>query len=540
MATYKSIHTTYGLAAMANAEASGVPVILTHMAWGDGYGQAVVVDEAGTQLVREVYRTTINRVYQDPADPPGMYTAEGVIPASEGGFVLREVGLFDSHAGLYVWGNLPEVYKPILEEGATADAVVRVKFAVANAAVITLQIDPNVAVASQQWVLNTITPAFLLPGGNTGQVLAKASNADGDTEWVDPTIATVVVDPIEEEQDLAAGQSVIDLAVCTTLGLVLYVDGERLPPSAWVADPEIDTRLELVTPISGSGHKLIAAQNEPQGMAGIPLQRANNLSDVIDKAAARTNLQIYSKADVDLLLDRAAPPGMKGEFYANAVPTGWLKCNGAPVSRTAYARLFTAIGTTYGEGNGSTTFNLPDDRGNFSRAWDDGRGIDAARAFGSEQTDAFRLHSHSASSSDAGGHTHAATALDGGSHGHTATSGSAGQHSHSGTTAAAGQHSHGFQIYEPDDALGTKVASDAGGDSSQPFLTDAAGEHSHTFNTDTEQAHNHTITVAAGGTHVHAITVAAVAAHAHTISVGNTGGNETRPRNRATLWCIKY
>lgn len=537
---YKSIHTTYGLAAMANAEASGVPIILTHMAWGDGNGQAVVVEEAGTQLVREVYRTTINRVYQDPADPPGMYTAEGVIPASEGGFVLREVGLFDSHAGLYVWGNLPEVYKPILEEGATADAVVRVKFAVANASVITLQIDPNVAVASQQWVLNTITPAFLLPGGNTGQVLAKASNADGDTEWVDPTLATVVVDPIEEEQDLAAGQSVIDLAVCTTLGLVLYVDGERLPPSAWVADPEIDTRLELNTPISGSGHKLIAAQNEPQGMAGIPLQRANNLSDVIDKAAARTNLQIYSKADVDLLLDRAAPPGMKGEFYVSAVPTGWLKCNGAAVSRTAYARLFTAIGTTYGEGNGSTTFNLPDDRGNFSRAWDDGRGIDSGRTLGSEQADAFRSHSHSASSGDAGGHTHSASTSEAGSHSHSASTGAAGQHNHSGTTGAAGAHGHTFPVYEPDDALGVNVASDAGGDSSNSFTTPQAGEHTHAFTTDTEPSHNHSVTVNSGGAHSHTITLAAAANHTHTVTVGNTGGTETRPRNRATLWCIKY
>ncbi|MFZ5548072.1 MAG: phage tail protein [Pseudomonadota bacterium] len=539
MATYKTIHTAYGLAANAEAEATGTPIVLTHMAWGDGGGAPIEVDPAATQLEREVYRAPVNRVYQDPADPPGMFTVEGIIPGTEGGFVLREVGVIDSHAGLYALGNLPDVYKPVLEEGATADAVVRLKFAVANADVITLQIDPNVAVASQQWVLNTIDAAFLLPGGTTGQVLAKVSNTDGDVVWQDPDVASVVVDPIEEVQQLVNGQSVVDLTLTTTLGLVLYIDGLRLPPGDWTPDPVLDTRLTLNTPVSGT-HELIAAQNEPQGMAGIPLQRQNNLSDVVNKAAARTNLEIYSKADVDTLLAKAAPVGMKGEFYRSTAPTGWLKCNGAQVSRTTYAALFAAIGTTYGAGNGSTTFHLPDDRGNFSRAWDDGRGIDTNRGFGTEQAAAFQAHNHAASSASAGGHSHTASAANNGSHNHTASSGAAGSHNHAGTTSAAGAHVHGFDIYEPDDAMGFKAAADAGGDQFNEFSTDAAGEHTHTFVTDTEAAHTHTVTVTSGGLHTHAITVAAVDAHVHAVTVGNTGGTETRPRNRATLWCIKY
>lgn len=216
MATYKTIHTTYGLGAIAEAEAAGTPIVLTHMVWGDGGGSPVDVDPGAAQLVHEVYRATINRVYQEPNDPPGMFTAEGIIPAEVGGFVLREVGVVDSHAGLYAYGNLPEVYKPVLDEGASADAVVRLKFAVENADVITLQVDPNVAVASQQWVLNTINAAYMLPGGTTGQVLAKASNDDGDVVWSDPDVADVVVDPIEEEQALVNGQTVIDLHETTT------------------------------------------------------------------------------------------------------------------------------------------------------------------------------------------------------------------------------------------------------------------------------------------------------------------------------------
>lgn len=87
-------------------------------------------------------------------------------------------------------------------------------------------------------------------------------------------------------------------------------------------------------------------------------------------------------------------PGTVAHFAANAAPPGWLKANGAAVSRTAYAALFQAIGTTYGAGDGSTTFNLPDLRGEFLRGWDDGRGVDSGRAFGSGQSHAFANHAH--------------------------------------------------------------------------------------------------------------------------------------------------
>ena len=78
----------------------------------------------------------------------------------------------------------------------------------------------------------------------------------------------------------------------------------------------------------------------------------------------------------------------------NSVPTGWLRCNGAAVSRTVYSALFEAIGTTYGTGDGSTTFNLPDLRGEFIRGFDDGRGVDSGRSMGSSQASQMQSHSH--------------------------------------------------------------------------------------------------------------------------------------------------
>lgn len=79
------------------------------------------------------------------------------------------------------------------------------------------------------------------------------------------------------------------------------------------------------------------------------------------------------------------PSGAVMYFAMNTAPTGWLVANGTAVSRTTYAALFAAIGTTFGSGDGSTTFNLPELRGEFIRTWDNGRGVDSGRVFGSYQ-----------------------------------------------------------------------------------------------------------------------------------------------------------
>ena len=88
------------------------------------------------------------------------------------------------------------------------------------------------------------------------------------------------------------------------------------------------------------------------------------------------------------------PTGSIIMYGAATAPTGWLECDGSAVSRTTYADLFAVIGTTFGEGDGSTTFNLPDLRGEFVRGWDHGRGADVGRELGTAQGDEFRTHSH--------------------------------------------------------------------------------------------------------------------------------------------------
>jgi phage-related tail fiber protein len=451
MTTYKTIHTTYGLQRMAQAEATGIPINLVAMAVGDGNGNAVNPTEGQTQLVREIAATRAapNRIYQDSNDPT-MFIAELVIPATINGFTMREWGIFDDAGGLFAVGNLPATYKPMPSEGLFADTVLRVQFKVTNASVVTILVDPNVAVATQAWVLNLPNP---YPGGLTGQVLKKDSNADGDASWHDPTTVNVVVSTIEETQTLAANQTTVDLVVTNTTGLAVYIEGVRLPrddthtnPDAWWPHATIATKAILGKSYP-AGHKLIAVQNEPASHLEAALQQDQNLNDLQDKAVARTNLGVYSKDESD----RLAPASEVSYFARNTAPPGWLKANGAAVSRVAYAALFAAIGTTYGAGDGFNTFNLPDLRGEFLRAWDDSRGVDANRTLGSWQTSQNLAHSHG------------------------------------GSTDTSGSHAHGYTDGRPTNPAGNGLA--AGSDfpgvweSVQTKTTDTAGSHSHGITT---------------------------------------------------------
>ena len=97
------------------------------------------------------------------------------------------------------------------------------------------------------------------------------------------------------------------------------------------------------------------------------------------------------------VIDGSVPAGTVISYASSTAPTGYLKCNGAAISRSTYSSLFSGIGTVFGAGDGSTTFNVPDLRGEFVRGWDDGRSIDTGRVFGSSQSDEFESHNHATS-----------------------------------------------------------------------------------------------------------------------------------------------
>ncbi|MFJ3259836.1 phage tail protein [Pseudomonas sp. NPDC086581] len=570
---YKSLHTLKGLSALARAEAMRVPINLTHMAVGDGNGISTTPSESASALVRERYRAPINRVFQSPTDAR-RFTAELVVPAGVGGFTLREVGVFDSNGTLFAVGNLPETYKPTAEEGAFADVTVKLDFAVSNAEVVNLQVDPNTAVATQMWITTNITAAQIIPGGTVTQVLGKASNADGDYEWKDLGEINVTVDTIAEKQLLAAGQTTVDLAVTTTYGLAVYIEGLRkdrgFGADEWEADPQSSTRLKLGKSWPANT-RITLVNNEPAGSAAAPLERANNLSDVIDPAKARANLDVYSRAEIR---ERLAPGDIVYRA-TNKVPAGFLKANGAAVSRTAYADLFAEIGTLFGDGDGFSTFNVPDLRGEFVRGWDDARGVDGGRALGTGQSASIQSHAHSGSVADAGSHNHSGTANAGGAHNHAASSAASGYHAHAAWTDvqghhghgawtdAQGTHDHGFRY--ADNGAGAVIGSDnSGTEYVHQEIQVGKNKDNRSIRTDFQGAHSHNVGIAGAGEHAHNVGIGAAGEHAHGIAVGNsgehghplsiqnngthshaitinaTGIDETRPRNIALLACIRY
>jgi len=106
-----------------------------------------------------------------------------------------------------------------------------------------------------------------------------------------------------------------------------------------------------------------------------------------------------TKQDGSAVVASGLPAGTIIHLASSSTPSGYLKANGALVSRATYANLFAAIGTTFGVGDGSTTFALPDLRAEFLRGWDDARGIDSGRVFGSAQDQAIQAHTHTVATS---------------------------------------------------------------------------------------------------------------------------------------------
>jgi microcystin-dependent protein len=122
-----------------------------------------------------------------------------------------------------------------------------------------------------------------------------------------------------------------------------------------------------------------------QAAANAAQATANAAQDAADAAQTAADAALANAATAQTTANIAAPPGAVMAFARNTPPAGWLECNGATISRTTYAALFASIGTTFGVGDGTNTFVLPDLRGEFTRGWDNGRGIDASRQFGSNQ-----------------------------------------------------------------------------------------------------------------------------------------------------------
>ncbi|HFI3772738.1 TPA: phage tail protein [Escherichia coli] len=148
---FYTLLTDIGAAKLASAAALGVPLKITHMAVGDGGGTLPTPEAKQTALVNEKRRAALNMLYIDPQNS-SQIIAEQVIPENEGGWWIREVGLFDESGALIAVGNCPESYKPQLAEGSGRTQTVRMVLITSSTDNITLKIDPAVVLATRKYV----------------------------------------------------------------------------------------------------------------------------------------------------------------------------------------------------------------------------------------------------------------------------------------------------------------------------------------------------------------------------------------------------
>ena len=148
---YYAILTNQGAARLANATMLGSKLNLTQMAVGDANGVLPTPDQAQTKLINQKRIAPLNLLSVDPNNQ-SQIIAEQIIPENEGGFWIREIGLYDDEGVLIAVANCPETYKPQLQEGSGRTQTIRMILVVTNTEAITLKIDPSVVLATRKYV----------------------------------------------------------------------------------------------------------------------------------------------------------------------------------------------------------------------------------------------------------------------------------------------------------------------------------------------------------------------------------------------------
>jgi hypothetical protein len=153
---FYTLITQIGLAKLTNAQALGHTISLQQIAVGSGDNDAPyspTIDQIA--LKGETWRNGIVQIIPDDNDPT-RFEVEGIIPQAEGGWTLREAGIFDSDGDLFAIANMPDTYKPPLGGGAVSDLLLRLVIKTSNAEQVELKIDPSIVLATKTYVINAI------------------------------------------------------------------------------------------------------------------------------------------------------------------------------------------------------------------------------------------------------------------------------------------------------------------------------------------------------------------------------------------------
>ena len=428
---YYAILTNQGAARPANATMLGSKLNLTQMAVGDANGVLPTPDPAQTKLISQKRIAPLNLLSVDPNNQ-SQIIAEQIIPENEGGFWIREIGLYDDEGVLIAVANCPETYKPQLQEGSGRTQTIRMILVVTNTEAITLKIDPSVVLATRKYVDDEVLELRLYVDEQmrnhiaaqdphtqyaqkhnptfTGEPKAPTPDAGNNTTRIATTAfvqaaitalingAPATLDTLKEIAAAINNDPKFSTTINNALALKAPLSSPALtgtPTAPTAAQSVNNTQIattafvkSAIAAMVGSAPAALDTLNELAAALGNdPNFSTTVLNALAGKQPLDNTLTNLSGKDVAGLLaylglgeGSALPVGVPVPWPSATPPTGWLKCNGAAFDKVKYPRLATA----YPSGK------LPDLRGEFIRGWDDGRGIDTGRALLSIQSDEVR------------------------------------------------------------------------------------------------------------------------------------------------------
>ncbi|MCB6175962.1 phage tail protein [Klebsiella pneumoniae] len=350
MATkYYAVLTNVGAAKLANATALGAQVEITQMAVGDGNGVLPTPNPAQTALVHELRRKPLNSLSIDPNNA-NQIIAEQVIPEDEGGWWIREIGLFDKDGDMIAVANCAETYKPQLQEGSGRVQVVRMILIVSSTAAVTLKIDPSVVLATRKYVDDQI---IQVKSYVDQKMAAHVAAADPHKQYApkeSPALTGRPTAPTAEGKDSStqiANTAFVQAAIAALVG----------------SSPEaLDTLNELAAALGNDPNFATTVTNSLAGK----MDKSANGSDIENVSVFLQNLQLGEAAKRDVGTGNNQLPDMSAFGMSRNGQTSWdILPNG--MIRQAGTVTLTPVGNFNTQVLGGVTYYTHYYRVNFPR-----------------------------------------------------------------------------------------------------------------------------------------------------------------------------
>ncbi|MGB9577917.1 MAG: phage tail protein [Halothiobacillaceae bacterium] len=389
--TYFAILTTVGEAKLANATALGTQLQISRMAVGDGNGVLPTPNRSQIALLNERYRADLNTLQVDPLNA-SQIIAELVIPETEGGYWLREMGLYDAAGDLIAVSNCPPSYKPQLTEGSGRTQVLRMVLIVSSTAAVQLKIDPSVVLATRGYV-DTIAASMsnLITVHMAEEDPHKQYKLRGAFTYLNASTLLTAAHEGVIILDATAGDKTLTLpANDAAFGVRdLFIRRRDNTGNRAKVQASGEDKIKFHTHLNAAGYAFLVLMGagdwwhlRSDGAGGWwPIARRDD--SPLGRLSFETSTVIQPGGyglPHGVLLVRADWPWI----WDHAQASGMLIDD---ASRTGFEGCWT-------HGDGVTTTRTPDVRAEFFRALDESRGIDSGRSAGSRQDSDNKAHKH--------------------------------------------------------------------------------------------------------------------------------------------------